>query len=151
MENFLKREKSKSIIFKQELMNTVSEIKDQNIQLQNNVNNSNESNINKNKQVLNKILNSEEDLFEVKDTNNQIKKESGNGNFTKTKYDVQSLNTEEPVDLSAKKISKSKENLQLSDNKDKNIEYKCNYVGCVRTFKSEDELIKHVSRRHKGE
>jgi len=83
MDNLLKREKSKSIIFKQELMNTVSEIKDQNIQLQNNINNNNESNINKNKQVLNQILNSEEDLFV--DSNNQMKNESGNGNITKTK------------------------------------------------------------------
>lgn len=146
--NLLKREKTKSDIFKQEFKDLTSEIQDQQIELQNQAK---ENNVIKNKHVLTKILNSEEDLIEVP-MRDIIKNNIDNN---KTKKELEDISIPSPSQLSNKKVKGTeRENLHLSDtktNSSNSTEYKCTFDGCVRTFKTEQELNKHVSRRHKTE
>lgn len=68
MDNLLKREKTKSSLIKQELKNITSEIKD----IQSTNTNSKNNNIDKNKELLSKILNSEEDISTPNKSENKI-------------------------------------------------------------------------------
>jgi len=144
-DNMLKREKTKSNIFKQEFMDLTNEIQDQQKELQSQAK---ENNVSKNKHVLSKILNSEEDLSEV--PMRDIIKDNVDKN--KTKKDLQNIAMQEPSDLSNKKVKGlDKDNLQSSDTKTSTTEFKCTFDGCVRSFKTVDELNKHVSIRHKDD
>jgi len=138
-----KEKKTKSNIFKQEFMDLTSEIQDQQKELQNQAK---ENNVNKNKHLLSKILNSEEDLIEA------TKKDILNENISTNKTIKNSQNISIKPDVSDPKVKCIEvDNLNLSDTKISNTEFKCTFDGCQRSFKTKDELYKHVSRRHKNE